>query len=545
MPQSNLHIHHVQFDPQGSDGASAGMVYDQSIRPYKIVDPQHDARRPTPGDTVLRRSTTSSKFQEGVFIGVGLGTEQIEIRQITAIDAGGEDASRSTRRSSARPRRAGQWAGTEFMQERWYPDVDLDNVFWHDHVDGIHGWGKGLVGQLIVEPKGSTYHDPKTGEEVDSGTIVDIHTTNPLAPGLVDGSFRELALWTIGDNPVTDSTLNLRAEPWSERLAEDPDPSLLFSSWRHGDPRTPLPQRLPQRPVRDPDDQRDGQRHRLPAPRPATASTRSSSSATATATSRGRRRTPSSTACPRSSPACSRAAPAAREGNAGDYLYMNGIGRRFRQGAWGLLRVLPGRTADLQPLPGHDRAPTARRCRQPTGGRPPVVASAGRPCPTGAPARQFAVSAVDLPEPGGGRAGHARGLRGHLRWRPTCEAGRISPEPLVLHAAAGECVTVQLTQRAGDGARLLRGRQAGPHGSTRRASTPATTPSRRSRPGEERTYRYYADSEKIGSADDRRLRRLRLGRQGPVRRVRGRPGRARSSATRARACRATSAPRST
>ena len=32
----------------------------------------------------------------------------------------------------------------------------LDNIFWHDHVDGIHGWGHGLVGQLIIEPKGST-----------------------------------------------------------------------------------------------------------------------------------------------------------------------------------------------------------------------------------------------------------------------------------------------------------------------------------------------------------------------------------------------------
>ena len=59
----------------------------------------------------------------------------------------------------------------------------LDNVFWHDHVDGIHGWGHGLVGQLIVEPQGSTYHDPVTGDEVDSGTVVDIHTSNPLVPG--------------------------------------------------------------------------------------------------------------------------------------------------------------------------------------------------------------------------------------------------------------------------------------------------------------------------------------------------------------------------
>src|SRR6185436_15898786 len=32
--KSNLHIHHVQFDIQGSDGASAGYVFDQSMRPY-------------------------------------------------------------------------------------------------------------------------------------------------------------------------------------------------------------------------------------------------------------------------------------------------------------------------------------------------------------------------------------------------------------------------------------------------------------------------------------------------------------------------------
>ena len=89
----------------------------------------------------------------------------------------------------------GEYAGTEFVQYRWYPDAVLDNVFWHDHVDGIHGWGHGLVGQLIVEPYGSTYHDPVTGAPVDSGTLVDIHTSRALSPGLVEGSFRELALW--------------------------------------------------------------------------------------------------------------------------------------------------------------------------------------------------------------------------------------------------------------------------------------------------------------------------------------------------------------
>ena len=55
------------------------------------------------------------------------------------------------------------------------------------------------VGQLIVEPKGSTYHDPKTGAVIASGALADIWTANPLAPG-VPGSFRELALWTIDNH---------------------------------------------------------------------------------------------------------------------------------------------------------------------------------------------------------------------------------------------------------------------------------------------------------------------------------------------------------
>src|SRR4029078_10148303 len=105
---------------------------------------------------------------------------------------------------SAHATAAGAYAGVELFQYRWYPAVQLDNVFWHTHVDGIHDWGHGAVGQLIIEPRGSTPHSPAEGAEVDSGTILDIPATpttddpsTHLAPGLVDGSFREMALWTI------------------------------------------------------------------------------------------------------------------------------------------------------------------------------------------------------------------------------------------------------------------------------------------------------------------------------------------------------------
>ena len=197
-----MHIHHVQFDPQGSDGASAGMVYDQSIRPYKLVDPQLTA-----GGRGRRRraarSTSVAKFQAGRLHRRRPGHRGVSrSARSTAIDAAAQDRhARPTPLS--RDHAAGEWAGTEFVQERWYPDVELDNVFWHDHVDGIHGWGNGLVGQLIVEPKGSTYHDPKTGEEVDSGTIVDIRTQQPA--GARAGRRLASASWRCGRSTTTRS----------------------------------------------------------------------------------------------------------------------------------------------------------------------------------------------------------------------------------------------------------------------------------------------------------------------------------------------------
>ena len=36
----NMHIHHVQFDTQASDGVVSGMSFEQTIRPFKLEDPQ-------------------------------------------------------------------------------------------------------------------------------------------------------------------------------------------------------------------------------------------------------------------------------------------------------------------------------------------------------------------------------------------------------------------------------------------------------------------------------------------------------------------------
>ncbi len=497
LPQSNMHIHHVQFDPQGSDGASAGMVYDQSVLPYREVDPRLTADVAA-GDTTLALSSVA-KFRPGVWIGVGLATDKVEVRQIETVDAGASTV--TLVKPLERAHASGDYAGTEYVQERWYPDVQLDNVFWHDHVDGIHGWGKGLVGQLIVEPKGSTYHDPKTGDEVDSGTIVDVRTPGKLGPG-VDGAFREVVLWTINDNPVTDSTINLRAAPWADRLATDADPSLLFSSHRHGDPNTPLPRAYRGDPLvvrtvnvsgNGIDTLRlDGHRFRIEG-RQADADGNPVAGTTDTLHYGVSERFT----------AIVDGGAGGTGKRAGDYLYFNGTGRRFRQGAWGIMRVLPGRVGDLQPLPGHDPgAGTAPPSR--TGGRPPQMLSSGSPCPSGARDRTFDVAAVDVP---GVDAESGRSLA----YVPAAQAaavaaGQAPAEPLSLHAAVGECVTVKFTNRRTASAANPDLPRATFHvGELDKTVASAgvnvgDNPEQSVAPGKSREYKYFIDSERIGSA---------------------------------------------
>ena len=142
-----------------------GFSYEQAVRPYKVEDPQlasaaqrrrhhpdHDERGQVPAGRLDRRRP---------------GHDGIEIRQIVSIDA---TQKQLTLEPGARQRdHAAEWAGTEFVQYRWYPDVNLDNIFFHDHVDGIHTWAHGLVGQLITEPTGSRYFDPVSGLPIRAG----------------------------------------------------------------------------------------------------------------------------------------------------------------------------------------------------------------------------------------------------------------------------------------------------------------------------------------------------------------------------------------
>ncbi len=223
LAKTNMHTHFVQFDPLASDGVITGLSYEQSIFPAQRegrVLESVDAP-----DTVTVNHTDG--LRPGIAISVGLGTENIEIRTIEAINGNQLVFDRPLENSHE----AGVWVSVEFVQYRWYSDVDSGTVFWHDHVDGIISWANGLFAAHIIEPPGSTFHDPVTGEEVKSGTIVDVHAPADASVGVgQSGSFREFMVFLhngrtgvqaqnnfIFGQECEEGSINLRAAPLGER----------------------------------------------------------------------------------------------------------------------------------------------------------------------------------------------------------------------------------------------------------------------------------------------------------------------------------------
>ncbi|MDQ1629957.1 MAG: hypothetical protein QOI54_3701 [Actinomycetota bacterium] len=547
--KSTIHIHHVQFDVQGSDGVSTGFAFEHSVRPYKQDPKKASALDADPtltkatvkGDTVVSLSDVR-KFQRTdangnvshPFIAFGEGTNGIEIRQIktvTVTDARtgagtvtvdplgpgplepgdklceNPTAATCTDNPATGVHAVGESAGIEFIQYEWYADVLLDNIFWHDHVDGIHGWGHGLVGQLIVEPAGSTYHDPKTGAKIDSGTIADIHVNpsdplyTPVAAGV--GSFRELALWTIDDNDKSDySTLNLKAEPFVDR----PDAANRFSSFKYGDPVTPMP--------------------RAYAGDPVVVRSINVGPSMDTLHFTGQRflnefrytdskGSPEGTLIDTIHNGMSEKFTVVLDGGPGttqqpgDYLYFNGDARRTAQGAWGILRVLNGSDSSLKPLPGRVSPELPATPFVQTGQAPPPTVDAGDPCPAAAGAKPdtFNVSAVDLPS-GNGTARAA--------FVDTADVAAVAkrslkPAPLVLHVAAGHCVVInfrndRIPALSPTGLPLDTPRASFSAGKLLRTSSSSgvnvgfSTEQTAAAGGGKATYRFYADKEEIGTS---------------------------------------------
>lgn len=502
--KTNIHPHFFQFDITASDGVIIGFNWEQSVRPFTILKPE-DKERPTEGlpvpqNTRLTRAARAGDttieiesairhidihgtkfdapmFHPGITIGLSLdGVGEFEAVKIKEIKGNTVVLTAPLKKNHKK----GSIASVEFVRYRWYPDVDLGIVFWHDHVFGLDGWGHGFFGSFVTEPPGSTYHDPTTGKEVRSGQVVDIHTTDPVAHN-VKGSFREVVMWVVDSNPRTaelitadnpmagrpsvDGTpsakylpkmnksamtyLNggeattgggygMRAEPLSVRLANNPDPSKLFSSKVHGDPETPLVRAYLGDPI-------------------VVRLQEASANEVHTWHVSGHY-FPFERYNPDSKPRNTHhiiigerfnfVIPAAGgpQKMAGDYLYYSGRASHFAEGAWGIIRVLDKRDPTLQPLPSREEIP----------------ASAKEICPADAPVKTFNVSAIDyamrfnkstpeIMEVDLGRnlkLGNSSGKAYVLDDEVTkVKGGMLQPNPLTLRVNVGDCVKIKLTNR--------------------------------------------------------------------------------------------------
>lgn len=150
----------------------------------------------------------------------------------------------------------------ETLIERFFANEELNTVFFHDHLFANTHQQHGMFGAVIVEPSGSVFLDPKTGKPLKSGTKAVIRTK--------DGkSFREFALFLhdfallydkngkplnppkhpgSADDPGV-MGINYRCTPMRERLKIKNDPSHIFSSFRYGDPDTPILETYPGDPI--------------------------------------------------------------------------------------------------------------------------------------------------------------------------------------------------------------------------------------------------------------------------------------------------------
>ncbi|UWM50641.1 hypothetical protein N0X72_17480 [Streptomyces carpaticus] len=237
----NMHTHLVQFDPLASDGVVAGFAYEQSV-----FNTDHEGRELTSVDAGDAAVTVSDpdRLRPGISVGIGVGTETIEIRRIEEIDGDRLVLDRPLEREHT----PGEPVTVEFVQYRWFSDVDTGTVFFHDHVDAVTSWSHGLFAAHNVEPPGSQYRDPRTGEELRSGAIADIIAPPGSSVGVgQSGAFREYTIFLHngrrgraeldmppglgslnpfnGGQECEEGSINLRAAPLGERTPPGDTPA--------------------------------------------------------------------------------------------------------------------------------------------------------------------------------------------------------------------------------------------------------------------------------------------------------------------------------
>ena len=506
MSKVNIHPHFFQFDNQASDGVITGFSYDQSMRSYKQFDKKmkdgHHVGLPVPMNARLLKSTKkgdrtikirmakhATPYHIGTDIMVGIevpnGKDARWIKSMSPKPGKAKDGvyTITFTEGMTHAHKKGQIVSTEFVRYRWWVDADVGLVFWHDHAFGATTWPHGGIGSTIVEPWGSTYHDPKTGELIRSGPVADIHGTEPVAYAR-SGSFRELVvqlhdtvphnaqLVTAGNPPglsrenaisagqsisfqmpstmldvafphlnggthTTGGGLNFRSASLTARLMANPDPSVLFSSKAHRDPDTPmlrayLGDNIVFRLLHG----MQNETHTFVVSGHGYRPERYDRDSRVTNTIHigiAERYDLATTA-------------GGYQQMAGDYLYYNGRTSHFSEGSWGIIRVYDKLRKDLKPLMG-------------TRG---ILENKKSACPSGAPLKEFSVVAVhkalkfnpnteDEIEVDFERKlllANKDGKVFVLENEVTKVANdSVMPHPLTLRVNIGDCVKINLTNR--------------------------------------------------------------------------------------------------
>jgi len=505
----NIHPHFFQFDTGNSDGVISGFEYEMSVRPFTMFGKSTKHGLPAPMVAKITGGSKAGASSIKIQMAPGATKFHVNTEVMVGMDCleKGNDPTASLPRDKScsevarikeikgdqitffKPLKhnhpANDLVSPEFVRYRWWVDVDMGTVFWHDHAFGATTWPHGGFGVTIVEPFGSTYHDPKNGKLVYSGPVADIHSNEPIGAG-VSGSFRELMVsihdtvphtvniieagnppgqpievaleagktvsfqmpekilnapnkYINGGTHTTGSGFNFRAEPFAQRLSNNPDTSKLFSSTVHGDPDTPLLRaytgdtmvfRLLHQLMNESHVWTIAG-HTFLTERYAADANRKNSIHVGIAerydlvTKAG-----------------------GFQGMPGDYIHFNGRSSHFAEGGWGIVRVLDKPAADLMPLP---------KGTNPLG----IPAAPASVCPADAPVKSFNVVALDRPMKLNPKAPDVievdferkiemtmpDGKIFALEEEATTVATSVTPNPLTLRVNLGDCIKVNLKNK--------------------------------------------------------------------------------------------------
>jgi FtsP/CotA-like multicopper oxidase with cupredoxin domain len=560
MSKLNIHPHFFQFDNQASDGVISGFSYDQSMRSYKQFTKKmkdgHHVGMPVPMNAKLLKSVKAGSNTVEIQMAKGATPFHVGADIIVGIEVpNGKDA-RWIKSISPDPNKkpskdgkykitfteafthshaAGQIVSTEYVRYRWWVDVDMGLVFWHDHAFGATTWPHGGIGSTIVEPWGSTYHDPKTGKPIRSGVVADIHGTEPFAYGR-NGSFREIVvqlhdtvphtaqLVTEGNPPglsrenaiaagqsisfqmpdtmlevafpylnggthTTGGGFNFRAASLASRLMANKDASQLFSSKAHRDPDTPILSAY----VGDSIVFRVlhgmmNETHTFVLSghgyRPERYD-RNSRVTNALHVGIAERYDLATTA-------------GGYQGMAGDYLYYDGRTSHLSEGSWSILRVHDSLQKDLKVLPGNGEKEFKKKVKKTL-------------CPKGAPVKNFSVVAINKAlkfNPNtedeievdferklilANANGKIFALEGEVS--KAADSG-VMPHPLTLRANIGDCIKVKLTNRLKEGNASLHANNLAFDPMDSQGINVGNNPGDQTvKPGKSKVYTYYAHKD--------------------------------------------------